>query len=66
MPLANRLSKEDNHKGSHTGEIVNGDHIIPRSVCSVLDNSLYNLETIQLTFNRKKSAKIGQRKNRLS
>ena len=48
-------------KGPYAGEIVTGDHIIPRSVCPELDNSLYNLEIMPLTLNEKKSAKIGQR-----
>ena len=48
-------------KGPYAGEIVTGDHIIPRSVCPELDNSLYNLEMMPLTLNQKKSAKIGQR-----
>jgi hypothetical protein len=34
-------------KGPYAGEIVTGDHIIPRSVCPELDNALYNLEMIQ-------------------
>ena len=48
-------------KGPYAGEIVTGDHIIPRSVCPELDNSLYNLDIMPLTLNEKKSAKIGQR-----
>ena len=48
-------------KGPYAGEIVTGDHIIPRSVCPELDNALYNLETMPLTLNQKKSEKIGQR-----
>ncbi|MDB4749052.1 hypothetical protein OAG13_06435 [Akkermansiaceae bacterium] len=48
-------------KGPYAGEIVTGDHIIPRSVCPELDNALYNLEMMPLTLNQKKSAKIGQR-----
>ncbi|MDB4766042.1 hypothetical protein OAG92_05540 [Akkermansiaceae bacterium] len=48
-------------KGPYVGEIVTGDHIIPRSVCPELDNALHNLEMIPLTLNQKKSAKIGQR-----
>ena len=48
-------------KGPYAGEIVTGDHIIPRSVCPELDNKLYNLEMMPLTLNQKKSAKIGQR-----
>tara|TARA_B100001093_G_scaffold131799_1_gene124330 strand:- start:497 stop:850 length:354 start_codon:yes stop_codon:yes gene_type:complete len=48
-------------KGPYAGEIVTGDHIIPRSVCLELDNALYNLEMMPLTLNQKKSAKIGQR-----
>jgi hypothetical protein len=48
-------------KGPYAGEIVTGDHIIPRSVCPELDNALYNLEMMPLTLNQKKSAKVGQR-----
>ncbi|MDA8975896.1 hypothetical protein N9F44_02695, partial [Akkermansiaceae bacterium] len=48
-------------KGPYAGEIVTGDHIIPRSVCPELDNKIYNLEMMPLTLNQKKSAKIGQR-----
>ncbi|MDB4506607.1 hypothetical protein N9055_00110 [Akkermansiaceae bacterium] len=48
-------------KGPYAGEIVTGDHIIPRSVCPELDNKLYNLEMMPLTLNQRKSAKIGQR-----
>ena len=48
-------------KGPYAGEIVTGDHIIPRSVCLELGNALYNLEMMPLTLNQKKSAKIGQR-----
>ena len=48
-------------KGPYAGEIVTGDHIIPRSVCPELDNSLYNLEMMPLTLNQKKGAKVTQR-----
>ncbi|MDB4406018.1 hypothetical protein N9191_01820 [bacterium] len=48
-------------KGPYAGEIVTGDHIIPRSVCPELDNTLYNLEMMPLTLNQRKSAKIGTR-----
>ncbi|MDA7865695.1 hypothetical protein N9A70_02845 [Akkermansiaceae bacterium] len=48
-------------KGPYAGEIVTGDHIIPRSVCPELDNKIYNLEMMPLTLNQKKGAKIGQR-----
>ena len=48
-------------KGPYAGEIVTGDHTIPRSVCPELDNALYNLEMMPLTLNQRKSAKIGQR-----
>ena len=48
-------------KGPYAGEIVTGDHIIPRSIRPELDNALYNLEMIPLTLNQKKSAKIGTR-----
>ncbi len=40
-------------KGPYAGEIVTGDHIIPRSVCPELDNALYNLEMMPLTLNQK-------------
>jgi len=48
-------------KGPYSGEIVTGDHIIPRSVCPELDNCLFNLEFMPLTLNQRKSAKVGQR-----
>ncbi|MDA7526855.1 hypothetical protein N9010_01915 [bacterium] len=48
-------------KGPYAGEIVTGDHIIPRSICPELDNALYNLEMMPLTLNQRKSAKIGTR-----
>ena len=48
-------------KGPYAGEIVTGDHVIPRSVCPELDNKIYNLEMMPLTLNQRKSAKIGQR-----
>ena len=48
-------------KGPYAGEIVTGDHIIPRSVCPELDNKIYNLEMMPLTLNQRKGAKIGTR-----
>ena len=48
-------------KGPYVGEIVTGDHIIPRSVTPELDNTLYNLEMMPLTLNQKKAAKVTQR-----
>ena len=48
-------------KGPYAGEIVTGDHIIPRSVCPELDNKIYNLEMMPLTLNQRKGAKITQR-----
>ena len=48
-------------KGPYSGEIVTGDHIIPRSVTPELDNTLFNLEFMPLTLNQRKSAKVGQR-----
>jgi hypothetical protein len=48
-------------KGPYAGEIVTGDHIIPRSICPELDNAFYNLEMMPLTLNQRKSAKIGTR-----
>ena len=47
-------------KGPYAGEIVTGDHIIPRSVCPELDKALYHLERMPLTINQLKSSKIGQ------
>ena len=46
-------------KGSYAGEIVTGDHIIPRSVCPELDNKIYNLEMMPLTLNQKESGDGG-------
>lgn len=48
-------------KGPYAGEIVTGDHIIPRSVCPELDNCLFNLEMMSLTLNQKKGAKVTAR-----
>ena len=48
-------------KGPYAGEIVTGDHIIPRSVCPELDNKIYNLEMMPLTLNQRKGVKITQR-----
>ena len=48
-------------KGPYKGEIVTGDHIIPRSIAPELDLKLYNLEFMPLTLNQRKSAKVGQR-----
>jgi hypothetical protein len=48
-------------KGPYAGEIVTGDHIIPRSVCEELDERLYNLEFVPLTINQRKGAKVTAR-----
>ena len=48
-------------KGPYAGEIVTGDHIIPRSVTPELDNTLFNLEFMPLTLNQRKAAKITAR-----
>ena len=48
-------------KGPYAGEIVTGDHIIPRSVTPELDNTLFNLEFMPLTLNQRKGAKVTQR-----
>ena len=48
-------------KGPYAGEIVTGDHIIPRSVCPELDNTLFNLEMMPLTLNQRKAAKVTAR-----
>ena len=37
------------------------DHIIPRSVCPELDNTLYNLEFMPATLNGRKADKITDR-----
>jgi hypothetical protein len=50
-------------KGPYAGEIVTGDHIIPRSVCPELDNALYNLETMPQTLNQKKNEKSDRGKS---
>lgn len=41
-------------EGPYSGEIVTGDHIIPRSVISELDNCVFNLEMMPLPSNQKK------------
>ncbi len=48
-------------KGPYAGELATGDHIIPRSVCPVLDNVIVNLEFLPATLNLKKGAKVGER-----
>ena len=48
-------------KGPYAGEIVTSDHIIPRSVTSELDNTLYNLEMMPLILNQRKAAEVTQR-----
>jgi len=48
-------------KGPYAGELATGDHIIPRSVCPELDNSLFNLEFMPETLNQRKGNKVGQR-----
>ena len=48
-------------KGPYAGEIVTGDHIIPRSVTPELDNTLFNLEMMPLTLNQRKAAKVTAR-----
>ncbi|MDC0315014.1 hypothetical protein OAL62_01315 [bacterium] len=61
MPKLRRGKAPTITKGPYAGEIVTGDHIIPRSVCEELDERLYNLEFVPLTINQRKGAKIGQR-----
>ena len=51
--------------GPYAGEIVTGDHIIPRSVCPELDNYLFNLEFLPSTLNQRKSNKVGERQLQL-
>lgn len=48
-------------KGPYAGELATGDHIIPRSVCPVLDNVIVNLEFLPATLNQSKGAKVGDR-----
>jgi len=42
------------------------DHIIPRSVCPELDNTLFNLEFMPETLNQRKGAKVGDRQRQLA
>ncbi len=48
-------------RGPYAGEIATADHIIPRSVCQELDERLYNLESVPLTINQRKGAKVTAR-----
>lgn len=48
-------------KGPYASELATGDHIIPRSVCPVLDNVIVNLEFLPATLNQSKGAKVGDR-----
>jgi len=47
--------------GPYKGEEATADHIIPRAVCSELDNQIFNLELLPATLNSSKSDKIGDR-----
>jgi hypothetical protein len=53
-------------KGPYKGEIATGDHIIPRSICTELDNVLINLEFMPETLNQNKGAKVGDRQVQLA
>ena len=55
------VKKESPSEGGDEENDGAGDHIIPRSVCPELDNSLFNLEFMPLTLNQKKAAKVTQR-----
>ncbi len=48
-------------RGPYSGEKAAVDHIIPRSICPELDNSIFNLEFLPETLNRRKSNRVTQR-----
>ncbi|MDA7921301.1 hypothetical protein N9B73_06045 [Verrucomicrobiales bacterium] len=47
--------------GPYTGEKIEVDHIVPRSLAPDLDNLLINLEMMPMTLNRRKSNKVTER-----
>ena len=49
------------HKGPYRGDQLSVDHIIPRAVCTELDNVIANLELMPLRMNESKNAKVGER-----
>jgi len=53
-------------RGPFAGEIVEVDHIIPRSVAPELDEKLFNLEFIPSSVNRRKSDSIAPRQQALA
>ena len=53
-------------RGPFAGEIVEVDHIIPRSVAPELDEKLFNLECIPRSMNRRKRDLIGPRQQALA
>jgi hypothetical protein len=48
-------------RGPYAGDKLSVDHIIPRAVCSELDNVIANLELMPLRMNESKNDKIGAR-----
>ena len=60
-PFLALVALRDLIKGPYAGEILTGDHIIPRSVTPELDNTLFNLEMMPLTLNQRKAAKVTAR-----
>ncbi|HAE19490.1 MAG TPA: hypothetical protein DCG41_09760 [Verrucomicrobiales bacterium] len=52
------LSKGVNHTGGDARKIGTGHHFIPRSSCPIVDELRHNLETMPLTCNENKNAKI--------
>ena len=47
--------------GPYKGEEATADHIIPRAICTELDNQIFNLELLPATLNSSKADKIGDR-----
>lgn len=52
-------------RGPYAGDVVEVDHILPRSRFPQLDEKLFNLEFMPMTMNRKKSDGMGQRQRAL-
>ena len=47
-------------KGEYAGQEATADHYIPRSVCPVLDNQIYNLRLCPSSVNSSKGDKVGK------
>ncbi|MCW1925036.1 hypothetical protein OKA05_20920 [Luteolibacter arcticus] len=53
-------------RGPYAGEIIEVDHIIPRSAAPELDEKLFNLEFTPRTMNRGKRDSVGLRQRALA